>query len=53
MARPGGPKSEAQMAESRGVLREGMFPSLPARVSGERCKLTQCGLGQSPSDLAI
>jgi len=39
MARPEGPKSKARMAESRGVLREGMFPSLPAREYGERCKL--------------
>jgi len=31
----------------------GMFPSPPARVPGEHCKLPQWGLGQSPSDLAI
>jgi len=65
MARPEGPTPEARRAEERsfkgredGVLGEGMFPSPPARGSGERCKLplwfpVQSLGDQSLGDLAI
>jgi len=47
----GGRRSEARSAEAEvGFLGRGSYaPSLPARESGERCKLPQCGPGEAPA----
>ena len=54
MARHEEPKMAARTAERNGVHEEGMFLSLPARGSEDRCsKLLGWGPRQSPGDPAI